>query len=401
MKNWLKKFQNYFKQQANKEFHFLLALVLVLITIPLPKYNLNSQAIIMLCIAWLLLNTFSEKLALLKKNIRYFFILVIPFLVYLAGMIYTDNPAKGIFELMKIAPFLLFPIIFSTIDYKFIDVEKILSYFPIGVFIASLLAIAKASFFYFSNLGDYFYYDQLALFLNKHTTYFSFFVVIGIFLLIKDMRKALILNIALIFFFILMLYFLSVRISIVAITVVFIFFILSTLGGMKKIITLLLIPLAIVFVINTPNFQKRFEPSNTEVTSMEDIDFRKLHWKSVIQSINKKPLFGRGTEGNRDDLYDIYRKEKLTAAYVENYNAHNQLLEIGLDFGILGIIIFLIYIALLIRISIINSQFFLLQIIIISLIYTLTESIFVRHSGIVLYTFLISFLLLEPSKHEG
>jgi hypothetical protein len=218
MKDSLKKFLNYFKKKENKEFHFLFSLVMVLLTIPLPKYSLNSQAIILFVIAWICLNPIHEKLRFLKKNKVQFFILGIPFWIQVVGLVYTDNFNAGINELTKQLPFLIFPLVFSTIDTKFIDSKKLLNYFQIGVFVATLFAISKASFFLFYNLGNFFYYDKFAVLLDKHTTYFSLFVVVSILIGFRNLskHKVSVFNYVMLSFFFLTLYFLSVRISIIA-----------------------------------------------------------------------------------------------------------------------------------------------------------------------------------------
>ncbi|GEQ84851.1 hypothetical protein ULMS_03590 [Patiriisocius marinistellae] len=192
-----------------------------------------------------------------------------------------------------------------------------------------------------------------------------------------------------------MLYFLSVRISVIAMGAAFLFFIFNHLKGWILLIAIALIPISITLAYNTPHFKKRFEPSHTENAVLEDVDYRKLHWEAVFMSIKHKLLLGRGTEGDRDDLHSIYNDKKLTAAYEENYNAHNQLLEIGLDFGILGMVIFLLYVWFLIKNAITHNNKLLLLIIIIFALYSITESIFVRHSGIILFSLLTSLLILK------
>ena len=201
-------------------------------------------------------------------------------------------------------------------------------------------------------------------------------------------------------FFIVVLYFLSVRISIIAIGLVIIVTSLSSLRGILKYAIILLIPLVLLAIFNSPNFKKRFEPSQTEVGSIEDIDFRKLHWQSVLETISEKPIFGVGTEGNRETLFSKYKEKKLTAAYEENYNAHNQFLEVALDFGVIGLIIFLGFIGYLFYLALVHKDFMLIQFLLIFIIYFLTESLLVRHSGIIMFSLLIS-LLFSNNKLLG
>jgi len=393
MKELPKKFFSYFKTKENREFYFLFSLIMVLMTIPLPKYSLNSQFIFPFIFFWILLNTLKEKINLFKQNKLFFLLLSIPFWLHFLGLAYTSNFNEGVGEILKQLPFLIFPLVFSTIDVGFITRKKVFHFFPISVFIATVLAIIKAAFFLFNNLGSYFYYDQFDIFLNKHTTYFSLFIIISILMIIDDIirNKKLKFNGIMLITFILSLYFLSVRISII--TVAFVSFILVWKMPHKlKYLFLFLIPLLLLTVFYSPNFKKRFQPSNTETATIQDIDFRKLHWLSVIETIAETPIIGNGTGGHRYSLYKKYKKRELTAAYERNYNAHNQYLEVILDFGLLGFSFFSFYLGYFIYIAIKRKDILFLLIGCSFLVYFTTESILVRNSGIIVYSLLITML---------
>ena len=124
--------------------------------------------------------------------------------------------------------------------------------------------------------------------------------------------------------------------------------------------------------------------------------FRELHWKAVLETIAQNNLLiGYGTRSHRDFLYNKYKDYGLTSAYKEDYNAHNQYLEVFLEFGLLGFILFLSMILYLLWIFNKNKDFSALSILLVFLIYMLTESIFQRHSGIVIFSFLIALYLNE------
>ncbi len=403
MKNSQERLLNYFKKKENKEFHFLFSLVLVLITIPLPKYSLSSQALILLISSWIFLNPISKKITILKKNTIKFFILSIPFWTYIFGLTYSNNLTLGFNDFGKNFMFLIIPLIFSTIDVNFIDKEKILNYFPIGVFVAALFGVCKASFFYFNNLGDFFYYDQFAEFLNKHTTYFSLFTVLSIFIIFKNIRnfQKPIINFIMLLFFAFILYLLSVRISILALVVGIFTSILFTSWNKIKFFIILALPLLIYLVYNSPNFQKRFEPSSTDDTKIEDTEFRKLHWEAVLETVSNNSLFfGNGSGSDRDFLYNKYRNKKLKAAYEDEYNAHNQFLEIQLNYGLFGLLFFLFFLLYLTKSFIRKKNTLNITIILVFITFMLTESILERHSGIILFAFITSFLFDKKTNNS-
>lgn len=403
MRKLPKKFLEYFNDRKNKEFFFLFSLILVFITIPLPKYSLNSQAIVLLVFSWLLLSTIREKLYFLKKNLKLILVLSAPFWIHLIGLYYTNNFYEGITEISKQLPFLLFPILFCSINFRFLDKQAISNYFPIGVFVAILFAVLKALYFFIHNLGNYFYYDQFALLINKHTTYFSLFVCVSLLLTVNNLKikKNIFLNCILLFSFLITLYFLSVRISVIALSIIIIFTTWNYLNKWMRFTLLVFIPLVVFGIFSSPNFQKRFEPSDTEETSMDDLYFRKLHWQSVVQTILEKPIIGYGTEGNRNSLIQKYKDKKLTAGYQEEYNAHNQLLEYGLDFGLIGMLIMLFCTGIIIKHASTYENDILIQLISIFIIFSLTESIFVRHSGIVMYSLFTSFFIPKLLKNDN
>src|SRR5690606_26275683 len=98
-----------------KEPLFYLSLVAVLITLAFPEHDINSKAIILSAACWVFYNSFSEKLNLFKKNTVLFLIFSSLFWVSCIGLIYTENLSEGTKILTRNLPFLIFPLIFSTI----------------------------------------------------------------------------------------------------------------------------------------------------------------------------------------------------------------------------------------------------------------------------------------------
>ncbi len=384
-----------------KVFYWLLAFVAI--TIPFPAYSINSQAIIGFVIFWMFFNSFKEKTRLLKRNLIPFLVLSIPFWLVLFGMFFTDNIDSALKEIPKKIPFLIFPLTLLSVNLQNKTINFITKQFCFGVFVASLLALIKMLYFKVNSLGDYYYYDKLSILLNKHTTYFALFVVLAILfvfhqLLNKKSNKKL--AILLLVLLIPMLYMLSVRISILALLAGV--FVLIAYHLKTKYVLLLLVVLPILFgaIYLTPNFQKRFEKSTIENTEIDDIDFRELHWKAVLETISQNPLLGIGTGSNRDYLYNKYREYKLTAAYENEYNAHNQFLEVLLEYGIFGLVLFSIMLYYLAEKFITSKDSLALSILAILIVFMLTESILQRHSGVIIFAYFTTLFLNEKRLNE-
>lgn len=378
-------------------FYWLLAFCLI--SLPFPDYSFNSQAIIALSVYWLFYNSFTEKKELLLQNKLPLLLFSSLFWVPILGAIYTTNLEAAVEELQLKLPFLVFPVILLTVRLK--DCRPfILNNFVLGLLAASFLALAKVGYFRINNLGNYFYYSKFSEFLDKHTTYFSLFIVICLLWLLwqfmhRKANKFLLIIGALVLLYIF--YLLSVRISIIALTVGALIIILSAIAAVwKRVLLIITIPVLLGSVYFTPYFQKRFEPSTTETTQISDMEFRELHWKSVLETIAQNNLLiGYGTRSHRDYLYNKYKEYGLTSAYKEGYNAHNQYLEVFLEFGLLGLVIFLGLILYLMWVFKKNRDYFALSILFVFLVYMLTESIFQRHSGVVIFSFLIALFLNE------
>lgn len=376
---------------------FYALLAFCLISLPFPDYSFNSKAIILLAIYWVFYNSLSEKKELFLKNKKYIFLLSSLFWVPLLGTLYSNNLEEAGRELQLRLPFLIFPIVLLTVrmhNSRYFVINQ----FLFGLIAASILALTKVVYFKINNLGNYFYYSKFSEFLDKHTTYFSLFVVICLLWLLwlfmnkKGSRILIILGaIALVYIF----YLLSVRISIIALAAGSLIIILSSLVSIwKRVLTIIIIPLLLGSIYFTPYFQKRFDPSITENAEMSDLEFRQLHWKAVLETIaHNNLLIGYGTRSHRDYLYNKYKEYGLTSAYKEEYNAHNQYLEVLLEFGLLGFVIFLSLIFYIMWYFFKNRDYYALSILIVFLIYMLTESILKRHSGIVIFSFLIALFL--------
>ncbi len=367
-------------------------------TLPFPKYNINSFSIIICFIFWLLYNPWKVKFGNLKKHFLLFLLLSSLFWIALIGLTYTQDVNEGLKKLQQKIPFVLFPLIFLSINFNKRDINFLFKYFSYSVVLASLFALTKACYFRFNNLGNFFYYDQLSIVLDKHTTYYSLFTVLSILYFTNEILKKKIGNnikeIIFIAFLFLMLYFLSVRISIVSLICAFFVLIFNNDKiSKKKRIGFLLITFTTFLIYLTPNFQQRFNAEAPNGAEISDVELRWVHWKSVVETIFDNNLFfGAGTGDGHFNLYKVYKENNFESGYVHKYNAHNQFLEIVLYFGLLGLFIFVCMFYILLKKNIKHTNNFETAIIVVFLIFMSTESILERHSGIVLFAYLMSAL---------
>ena len=330
----------------NKDKIFYALLGVSAATIPMPGIALSSILVILLVFWWLFFtNSIQEKINELKKSSKEVILLNIPFALTLLGLIYTDDLSGALSKTQLLLPFLVFPLIFFSFRLSKSTIRFVFYCFSLGTLLSALIGVLRASYFRWNNLGDYFYYHNFSVLVDKHTTYFSLFVVLSFLFIFREVLKSRIkyfYGSLILIFFILVLYITSVRISIIALMLGMIFIVFKEVQSKFKWL-ILLFPFILLSFYFSPNFQKRFDLSDTEKGELHDFQFRKEHWQSVMETIhNNSILFGNGSGSSRDFLYETYRKYHLTSAYELEYNAHNQFLEFILDFGLIGFFAFLI-----------------------------------------------------------
>ncbi len=382
-----------------REQFFFGSLILVVISLSLPKYSLNSQSIIACVICWLFYNPFREKYNNLKRNFLPFLLLSSLFWISLIGFLYTENLKEGIRNFEMQLPFLVFPLIFFSVEITEKTKLILLKYFSYGVVVSAVFALLKAGYFKLNNFGDYFYYDKLGQLLDIHTTYFAMYVLIALlyfanFISRNTFKKRLLYGLCIVFL-LLFLYLLSVRVSILALIVSG----LILIYGNRKAITpktiFLLIGgvLLIVLFYFTPNFQKRFNAKTPEGIAISDVDTRTVHWQSALEVIEKNNLFfGAGTGDGHAILYDQYLENGFETGYIYQYNAHNQFLETTLYYGLFGLVFLITIIFIVVKKCYLFKNYLGVAIIITQIVFMITESTLESQSGIVLFAFFTAML---------
>lgn len=373
--------------------------------IPLPGNNFSSISMMVLLFVWVFYLPFPIKLKNLADNRKKLLLMLIPFLLSVVGLIYTDNLDYGLRKVELLLPFVVYPLILFSIS-KEEKLHRFVMYcFSFGTLMAALIAVSRAVYLKWHNLGEYFYYFKFAELLDKHTTYFSLFVVItSLFLFYETLKK----RFPYVFFgliavfFVFVLYIVSARISIVALGAGGFILLYYHLKTRFKWVVLLVLPLSLMALFAAPNFQKRFELNQTEQGPVNDYDFRKQHWLSVIETIKHQSiLIGGGTGSDRDYLYERYENYKLTAAYLDEYNAHNQFLEILLDYGLMGLSLFVLMLVGSLMIFYKNKDSLALIFLTVFLIFFLTESLLQRQDGVVCFGLIISLFLYRQNKYKS
>jgi len=377
---------------------FYTLLTLLVVSIPFPDYSLPSKILIALVVYWFFYNSFSEKLKNLKQNLKPFLLVSLLFMISIIGLIYSGDLSTAIVELQhKILLFIIPLIIFSTpINNEFPVIA--LKYFTYSVIITSLMAVFKVFYLKNNYYGNFSYYGKFAVLTEKHTTYFALFIILAIlyllydFLVLKSHHYFITFIAAL--FLIFVLYMVSNRISLIALIISLAYLTYFYASSKQKYLLIISLSALTFLLFNSPHFQKRFNQGIQQEGVVNKKNDRVRIWSSVLKTIKHNPiLIGKGTGGDRTLLYEYYKQDGLKSAYNEQYNAHNQFLETVLDFGIIGLLLFLMSIFFIWDIFRKNQDSLAISILIILIIFMMTESILERQSGLIIFSVFLSLFL--------
>lgn len=415
-----------FKRIDGKKFYELL-LIWVVITLPF-SIKLNSYAIVLLFLRWLIEGNWKQKWVLIKSN--NYAILLIGFFGYHAiGVLYSNNVHDGLFDLEKKISFLALPILLTTHRINQALINRVLYSFIGSCFFASLICLLNALYQAYSGDFSFLFYHKLGSPLSFHAVYFSLYIGVSIFFIFFTLKENWFVWRSEIRFYLisLILYFLGFLIllsSKMLITVVFVLLAFSiarllfiSTGVKAGVIALLFsIVFFVVGIMAVPSVKERFgeilTESSQQVNPLFLDDYRNYHftggtirlaiWKICIEIVNRENawLWGVGT-GDTQDL--------LTAAYVEkhvypgdgvhegfmHYNAHNQFLQFILALGLVGLMWFIVIFLFLFYDVVVRKDAVFLALLLIFFAFCLTESTLCAQKGIVFFAYFSSLFMSQ------
>lgn len=382
-------------RKINKKNVLNLGLALVCITLPMPKYNLNSQAIIALMLLWLATGNFNNKLKNLKLNNAKFLSVSIWFFLFLVGLTYTNNFEVGLQNIQKNLPLLAIPMVVFSTKWDWGRIKLLLDWLSISVVCCALFALVKASYFTYMGFGNYFYNQNLAVLLNAHTTYFALLcVLIILFFCYKILFiKTKIVYVIFITFLLGFLYLLSSRMGVFALGLG-IFVVLFQKFSYKALIALIPIGAIIVGALFSPNFQKREIGTDEFGTVTPKLSTRFMHWQAVIDAVQTDNiLIGASSGTNKNHVFNAYKNFGFTQGVLHRFNAHNQFLEYIIYFGLIAILTWVFCFWVWTKNLYHNSHPLLLSFFFVTMCFMITESILERQRGIVVFALFISLAL--------
>jgi O-antigen ligase len=356
---------------------------------------------------WIIEGNWKEKWLRLKESntLIITFGLALFWFINIIGLFNSNDLVRGLLRSYDKLPFLVYPLVFFTLDKTFFTEKKMLYLFK-GFVIATTLMLLMCwgnAFIQYiiTKKSSFFYYSNFTLFIN-HPAYCALLVCVALittFHFFNSIKKLKWLWVILLLFFIISIYFLQSRSGILALVLIFIFSLFYYLHIHKKsywygiggmIIILLSIFMLIKLFPNRVDYY--FTKTTTELLQPKEIvGLRSEIWDISYQLAMENKMSGIGTGYYNENFLQGEKLEIVNQQETTFINAHNQFLQTFLEHGIFGfcILTFLFFYTFYLAIK--TKNYLLLVLLISYFINNLFESMLECGHGI--FTFNLFFCL--------
>jgi O-antigen ligase len=405
-------------------FSYLFAIISMIILAINVKYL--PPFMILWCIAWILENysRFGQIFNNRKSYNLFFFLFVSYFIWDTISLLNTTDVKMGFSNLFSRLSLILFPLVLFYPGEKIKDnVRVLLKIFAISTCIFMLFCFGHA-LYRSINIHDgiwtfdphspksfwlnYFYGSELTG--SQHPSYVSMYVILSVFICFEiwfDYSQSLLKRISWFIpgiLLIISLYFLSSRAGILICIILipgYFIYKFNQLGRRKFSWVWIILIIIVVLPVILKNQRVDYlygRLSNKQIGYERKQDQRFLIWESALKIAKENLVFGQGIGDAREELSREYARRGELAMAKERLNAHNQFLEVLLESGIVGLLLFLSIFSYLVYRALSQKNILLgLYIIMIAIFFTF-ESMLNRLAGVTFFA-LFSFLLLylQPS----
>lgn len=385
---------------------------LVCLSIPYMTQAKAFANVGMICLFLILIVLFDkQKLLEIIKN-RFFKLFSIFLLFTILFTLFNFTFFVDFSETRKIAQIILLITLFS-----FANDKRFLIYgFIFGVFISSLISGINIINYYLNSFEFLMLKTSVEDLFVTQRLYLGFFIIISVILLghiyqtsINKIQKHL--SLLLIVYFIFMLFLISSRSALIIAVVIFITTIIYQFKPLHSLLLFVVVGLIFSTIIFTnKNLSSRFLYSEDSVRS-SFFDKIKTHeprydiWKFSTQIFKEeKPyFFGIGTFRTQELLvskYQLMPIEKRKNWFIErNFNTHNQYIDIVLSYGIIGLLIFMIFIKELI--TFFYKNIYSLNLVLSLILFLFIENLFHRQLGSFIFalTLVLALSIINSKKH--
>lgn len=330
------------------------------------------------------------------------FIFSIPFLVFALGLLHFNyNDLRFV---QRVLPFLLYPIFLMPYFKCNIIKErsKITFYYYLSYIISGVFFIIIAYYNFLFNKKEWWgaFYDSETLrnsiryisFIKLDPIYVSFYfciaVVFSFNLYLKKRNYIFLVTTILFIIFILLL---SNKMAILSLFVVSLLFLLKFFKFKKVLYSAVLIIAFLLILINNNRFKEvmMVETYSGQSKTDNSTSIRFNLFKSSISLLPDNWLYGMGFSSVKKNVSEVFINKYNGD---KEYNTHNQYICVWLATGLFGLILFVYYLWYIFRIALFTNDQVFLSVLIIITMNLFTENMLERQFGVLLISYLITFL---------
>jgi O-antigen ligase len=334
-------------------------------------------------------------------------IMLFLFLIYLLGMIYTENTARGWFNVEVKLSLLAFPLAFF--GFKFVNktnYNRTLKAFLWGTVLAVSFCYLQSAYKVFYLDYAYYHFVTSRFSVIIHQSYFTLYVIFAMIIAIqlnwpievKSTWKTIRLVLLLLYFSLAVILTGSktgfIMWFILAIGMTIVFLVRMRHKSIPIIVLAGVMSLTGIVIQQAPVLQSRLvnvltvaQSDDVDPTSKESTAVRYLVYSSAWNAITSTPWYGTGTGDFQDVLDAIYTEKGYVQAAEKHLNAHNLFLQTWITIGVHGLMFILGIFILMFYYAMRSKDMVLLGFTLIFFIISLTESTFNVQAGVVFFSF--------------
>lgn len=376
--------------------------------IALPFERLYSEVALISLVLHTLLHIDPKKMHVYTWN---FLLCSILFFLTVADSLYSVTPSAGFSQAGRQAAIILFPLVFG---YSRIDLSRSMPSLLFGLAVSCAVvviylyvdALTVIRYFHlpFNELfSGRFIHHNFSEPIGLHATYFSMYIVMG---MIAPVRLLLQRNqstikrpasIALTIVLLAGLVQLASRSVLIAFVVIISAVIpLMCVSGRKKWIAVaagaLLSATGILFLTMNKTFEERYVAAlRTDLTnSVQDLrqaEPRAVRWECGWELIRQSPVIGHGSGSEISLLRDVYFQKGYYHSFLQSLNVHNQYLSCWIQYGIVGLIVFLLVLLFGFRKALLTKDVFFCSFLVLTVIVSFSEDMLDVNKGIFFFAF--------------
>lgn len=395
----------------------------LLIAAIMPAYSYYLPPIMIIWgIAWLTGSNLRSDFSKLNSKPGILLILFLCFYLWqITGLLFSESIESGVDRIVKRLSFLMFPLVLFVPGERIErNINLILKIFAVSALAYVLFCLVNAFYNSISIEGgnlifnphptdfpyeNYFISTRFTT-AKIHTTYISVYLVLAILVglensIDKSSRLQLRITWGVITFFLLTgVYLFSSRTAFIIVLIVLPFyFFIKTRHRLKKRlmfgVMILMFTLLGWIILTNKRISYDIEKFRTEeIQNVLEKEVRITVWKSALNVIKKDLVTGVGTGDAHNQLTLDLTRAGYTDEFYAGLDTHNQFLEIQLENGIIGLLLFILLIGYMIYISLSESNLIYGLFIVTCITFFLFETALNRLAGISFFSF-FSFLLLH------